>query len=286
MSECDILSLKMGDPNSITRRAFLGALALPAFADSRADEKAAGFRLGAATFSLKNFSRARAIEMLQLCKVEAVSVKEAHAKIKDDRAEWAKARKEFESAGLRIVSVGKIDFAVDSDEDVERNFQYAQALGAAGIVMAPKLAVLPRIERFVKQYNIKAFIHCHGPEDKVFPTPESVLRAVKGMDARMGLCLDSGHTLRAGVDLIAAMKQAGPRLLDFHIKDLRDLKNRGTSCQVGDGAVPVSAIFSTLKQMGYRGDVNLEYEVLADNPLPGMLGSFAYMRGALAGMNV
>jgi len=64
------------------------------------------------------------------------------------------------------------------------------------------------------------------------------------------------------------------------------LKSRGTSCQVGDGAVPVSAIFSTLKQMGYRGDVNLEYEVLADNPLPGMLGSFAYMRGALAGMNL
>lgn len=261
-------------------------MAAAAFADSRADERAAGFRLGAATFSLKNFSRARAIEMLQLCRVEAVSLKEAHARINDNPAEWATARKEFEAAGLRIVSVGKIDFAIDTDEDVERNFKYAQALGATGIVMAPKLPVLPRIERFVKQYNIKAFIHCHGPEDKVFPTPESVLKAVRGMDARMGLCLDSGHTIRAGVDLIAAMKQAGPRLLDFHIKDLRDLKDRSTSCQVGDGAMPVSAIFKTLQRMGYKGDVNLEYEVLADNPLPGMLGSFAYMRGALAGMNV
>ena len=276
----------MALPNSIPRRAFLGALALPAFADSRADEKAAGFRLGVATFSLKNFPRARAIEMLQLCKVQAVSVKEAHAKIKDDPAEWTKARKEFEAAGLRIVSVGKIDFALDTDEDVDRNFKYAQALGAAGIVMAPQLAVLPRIERFVRQYNIKAYIHCHGPEDKVFPTPDSVLKAVQGMDARMGLCLDSGHTIRAGVDLIGAMRQAGTRLLDFHIKDLRDLKDRNTSCQVGDGAVPVSTIFKTLKNMSYTGDVNLEYEVLADNPLPGMLGSFAYMRGALAGITV
>ncbi len=270
----------MAAPNSISRRTLLGALALPAFADSP------GFRLGVATFSLKNFPRARAIEMLQLCKVKAVSVKEAHAKIKDDPSEWGKARKEFAAAGLQIVSVGKIDFAIDTDEEVERNFQYAQALGAAGIVMAPKPAILPRIERFVKQYNIKAFIHCHGPEDKVFPTPDSVLKAVKGMDARMGLCLDSGHTMRAGVDLIAAIKQAGPRLLDFHIKDLRDLKDRSTSCQVGDGAIPVPAIFRTLKQINYRGDVNLEYEVLADHPLPGMLASLAYMRGALAGINV
>ena len=76
MPECDILILNVPTPNSIPRRAFLGALAVSAFADSRADEKAAGFRLGAASFSLKNFSRARTIEMLQLCRVEAVSVKE------------------------------------------------------------------------------------------------------------------------------------------------------------------------------------------------------------------
>jgi hypothetical protein len=36
--------------------------------------------------------------------------------------------------------------------------------------------------------------------------------------------------------------------------------------------------------MGYKGGVMLEYEISADNPLPGMKESFAYMRGVLAGM--
>jgi hypothetical protein len=36
--------------------------------------------------------------------------------------------------------------------------------------------------------------------------------------------------------------------------------------------------------MKYQGCVNLEYEVQADNPLPGMQKSFSYMRGALAGL--
>jgi len=30
--------------------------------------------------------------------------------------------------------------------------------------------------------------------------------------------------------------------------------------------------------------VNLEYEIDADDPLPGMKQSFAYMRGVIAGM--
>ena len=40
---------------------------------------------------------------------------------------------------------------------------------------------LPKLEKFVKEYNIKIAVHNHGPEDKHFPTPQSVLKAVKKM---------------------------------------------------------------------------------------------------------
>src|ERR1700738_3063425 len=50
----------------------------------------------------------------------------------------------------------------------------------------------------VKEFDIKIAIHNHGPEDKHFPSPKSVLDAVKGMDSRMGLCMDIGHTVRTG----------------------------------------------------------------------------------------
>jgi hypothetical protein len=36
--------------------------------------------------------------------------------------------------------------------------------------------------------------------------------------------------------------------------------------------------------MNYQGGVMLEYEIDAENPLPGMQKSFAYMRGLLVGL--
>ncbi len=143
---------------------------------------------------------------------------------------------------------------------------------------------LPRIDRFAGQYDIKVAIHNHGPEDNRFPSPYDVLKAVKGLSPRTGLCLDVGHAYRAGADVVQAIAAAGPRLLDMHIKDLRDLKDKDSQCIVGEGAVPVPAIFAQLQRIGYAGYVNLEYEIDADDPLPGMLRSFAYMRGVLAGM--
>ena len=36
--------------------------------------------------------------------------------------------------------------------------------------------------------------------------------------------------------------------------------------------------------MNYQGCVNLEYEINADDPMPGMQRSMSYMRGVLAGL--
>jgi len=247
-------------------------------------DSSAGFRLGVATYSLRGFLRPQAIEMLKVLQVDTISLKDFHAKIKGDVADWALARKEFEAAGLRVASVGNITMTVDSDEEMEINFKYAKALGVDGIVMAPNLQTLPRIEKFVKKYDLKAMIHNHGPEDKNFPTPHSVLEAVKNMDGRMGCCIDVGHTARTGTNILDAIKEAGPRLHDFHMKDLRDMMDKGSQCEVGDGKMPVPEMFKLLRKVKYQGNVNLEYEINLKDPLPGMVKSFAYMRGVLAGM--
>jgi sugar phosphate isomerase/epimerase len=152
------------------------------------------------------------------------------------------------------------------------------------MVSTCKQTVLPRVEKFAKQYDIKIAIHNHGPEDPDFPSPYDVLKAVKSMDPRMGLCIDVGHTVRTGTDVVRAVADAGPRLHDMHIKDLRDLKAKESQCIVGEGVIPIPAIFRRLIAMRYPGYVNLEYEIDADDPLPGMKQSFAYMRGVLAGL--
>jgi sugar phosphate isomerase/epimerase len=111
-----------------------------------------------------------------------------------------------------------------------------------------------------------------------------VLDAVKGMDPRMGLCMDVGHSMRGGADVVQEAVNAGPRLLDVHFKDLKDGKVKESQCDVGKGVMPVVAIFKQLRKVGYRGSVNLEYEIDSENPLPGMLHSFGYMNGVLAGI--
>jgi hypothetical protein len=69
--------------------------------------------------------------------------------------------------------------------------------------------------------------------------------------------------------------------LDMHMKDLHSLSDKDSQCRVGEGAMPVVAIFRQLKKMKYQGMVNLEYEIEEQNPLPGMIQSFAYMRGVV-----
>jgi signal transduction histidine kinase len=141
-----------------------------------------------------------------------------------------------------------------------------------------------QVEKLAKEFDIRVAIHTHGPEDAHFPSPKVVLDAVKGMDLRMGLCLDVGHSMRTGADLIQEIANAGPRLLDMHMKDLKVKTEKGSQCDVGDGVMPVVAIFKELKKIGYNGCVNLEYEINSDNPVPGMLHSLGYLRGVLAGM--
>lgn len=244
----------------------------------------AGFKLGVASYSLRKLSRADAIKALKTLNVQYINIKDFHAPMTSTPAELKQIRSDFESAGIQILGVGNVGFAKSDDAEMRRNFEYAKALGAPVIVMAPSQEKLPAIEKLVKEYNIKAAIHNHGPEDKFFPGPVDVLKAVKGMDQRMGLCVDIGHTARTGVDVVQSIKNAGSRLHDMHVKDLADMMKRDSQVAVGDGAVPIPAIFRQLQRMGFKGGVMLEYEIHADNPLPGMEKSFAYMRGVLAGM--
>lgn len=244
----------------------------------------AGVKLGVASYSLRSFPRAKALEMVRALRTPWVNLKSFHLPYELSPAELAAARREVEDAGLQIVGGGTVTFDKDTDADVARYFDYAKAAGMPLIVATMDPPILPRVERHAKRYDIKVAIHNHGPEDPHYPSPYEALEAVKEMDPRMGLCIDIGHTARTGTDVVKAIADAGPRLLDMHAKDLRDMKEKESQCIVGEGAMPIPAIFRQLVAMKYAGYVNLEYEIDADDPLPGMQRSFAYMRGVLAAM--
>jgi len=249
---------------------------------SQADDL--GPKLGVASYSLRNFPRQQAIEMTRSLGVRYINFKSVHLAYDAPPTEFAAARAELSAAGLELVGGGMITFETDTDDGVKKYFDYAKGAGMPVIVCTCKASMLPRIEKFARQYDIKIAIHNHGPEDPNFPSPYDVLKAVKGMDPRVGLCIDWGHTVRAGADVVRATADAGARLQDMHAKDLGDFSSVDSQCVVGEGKMPVAEIFRQLRSMRYPGYVNLEYEIEPDNPLPGMKQSLAYMRGAVSGL--
>jgi sugar phosphate isomerase/epimerase len=242
------------------------------------------FKLGVATYSLRKFTRPQAIEMLKQLKVKYVDIKDVHLPLTSTPEQIKTARKEFEDAGFIIEGGGNISFSKDDEQDIRAKFEYAKLAGLPIIVCAPTHVTLPKLEKFVKEYDIKIAVHNHGTEDKNFPTPQSVLEVVKDMDPRCGLCIDIGHTARTGVDLVDSIRLAGPRLLSMHTKDLADSKAKDSQCDVGDGDLPIVGIFKQLHKMNYTGGAMLEYEIHDTDPMPGMQKSLAYMRGVMAGL--
>jgi sugar phosphate isomerase/epimerase len=269
-----------------SRRGFLlsaGALGLAPLGDAATDTGADDIRLAVATYSLRGFQRDLAIKIINDLNVHCASVKEYHLPYHDTPEQLAAGSKKFAEAGIEVASGGVVYLMKDEDADIRYYFEYAKACGMPMMTIGPTAQTMPRIERFVKEYNIKVAIHNHGPEDKNFPTPQSALRVVKDMDARCGICIDAGHAARAGADVVESVRQAGPRLFDMHIKDLRST-TKGTGCPVGEGVLPIAGIFRELKKMNYAGTVSLEYEIEEESPFTGMKASFAYMRGVLAGL--
>ena len=246
----------------------------------------ADIKLGIASYSFRKFNRTQAIQMAKDLGTPYLNVKEFHLKLDASPEEIDAAKKEFADAGIILVGCGNVSFAKDDEADIKSKFVYAKRAGFPLIVCAPTAVTLPKLEKYVKEYDIKIAVHNHGPEDKNFPTPQSVLKAVKGMDPRVGLCMDIGHTSRTGADIVESIKEAGPRLLDMHTKDLGDTMKKESQVPVGDGKLPIPRIFEQLIKMKYQGCVNLEYEIQDDAPMPGMIKSFAYMRGVLAGIQV
>jgi len=284
-----------------SRRSFLGiagagfvASALPASA--KVEPEPWGIRLGVATYTFREFPRPEAIAFIKKLQTPWVSVKQQgvkgkyHWEMSAPAEEQAQAKKDFQDAGLKVMSAGNTDMKETTVDGLRPLFLWAKNAGIPMFVAAPVHESIGAIETLIKQYDIRVAIHNHGPEDKNFPTPESVLEAVKGRDPRLGLCMDVGHSARTGTDVVKAIADAGSRLLDMHVKDLAHFKQAAgekpgdLQCEVGEGLMPFPQIFKQLKKMNYQGCVNLEYEINGKNPMPGVQQAFSYMRGVLAGL--
>ncbi len=277
---------------SISRRSFIGTAAasaawttfgrVPAHAAvPTATGGDAVLKLGVASYSMREFPLDRALDMAKTLGVKYMTFKDVHVPRTDPPEATRALRAKIEAVGITIMGGGTIRVPNDPGQ-IEKEFEYAKNAGFPLIYIDPDREALDTIERLAKTYDIKVAIHNHGPEDKRWPRPQDAYAAVKSRDKRLGLCIDVGHTFRTGTDPVQACRECRDRLYDMHVKDLAARGEKESQVAVGRGLIDFPALFKTLIEIGYPGQVGLEYEINPKDPLPGMIESMAYMRGVLA----
>ena len=243
-----------------------------------------GLKVGMTTYTLREFSLDEAIKMTKDAGVKYISLKSMHLPLKSTPAQRQEARKKVEAAGLVLMGGGVIDIKNDPD-DIRNTFEYAKDAGMPTIICSPDPEALDGVEKAAKQYDIRIAIHNHGPGDKRYPSPLDVLRMVKDRDFRMGICMDVGHTVRIGEDPADSIQKCAKRLYDLHMKDVTEATPKGDSTEVGKGVIDIVAVLKQLLKIQFPYHVALEYEANPKNPMPGVLESYAYIRGVLAAVD-
>jgi sugar phosphate isomerase/epimerase len=167
-------------------------------------------KLGLASYTFRNFSRAQLIGFMKQLGVLALNAKDVKDHLPTDATQESQAIADYTAADIKLHAAGAIYFLEAEDDDIRAKFEYCKRAGVTVIVAGdPTPASLPRLEKFVKEYDIRVAIHNHGPEDKLWQSPLDILKVVKNMDPRIGCCIDVGHAARVGTDLVETMKSDG-----------------------------------------------------------------------------
>ena len=163
----------------------------------------------------------------------------------------------FRAVGKKFKDVGLVYFSHNlsfrddfTDEEIDRGFQMAEALGTKVITASSPVTVFPRLKPFAEKYDFKVALHNHGngPEDFL---------SVMEMSKNFWVNLDVGHFFAAGHDPIAFIKEHHSRITNIHLKDRK--KNNGPEMPFGEGETPLKEVLQLLKKekYGFPADIEL-----------------------------
>lgn len=251
---------------------------------SSPDGRENGLRLGVASYSLRELPLDAAISTVQALRLKNIALFRAHCNWEAASVDECKAVGEkLKAAGLNLTGSGVVNLPND-EAKCRKAFENVKAAGMQSMVCKPDLDALPLVEKLAKEFDQKLAIHNHGPEDKLYPTPEVIWNAIKSLDSRIGLCIDVGHTARFGDDPSVALKKYAARLYDVHLKDSVAVvgAQRDVPVEVGAGRLDIRGMLRTLLEIKYNGVVAFEYEKVGGNPAIGLSESVGHVRGILS----
>ncbi len=262
-----------------------GTFSFPAKADngSESEKNRTGkqlYTVGMAGYSFYKLSFEKAIGIMNRVNVKSMSLKDNFLSLDSDEETIKNVMGSFRQAGINVYAAGVITMSKESE--VLRAFNYVKTAGISMIVGSPSPELLPIVEKKVRETGIRVAIHNHGPDNQAFITATDIWEKIKDLDKGIGICMDIGHTTRAGHDPVVDLKKYYTRIYDVHIKDVTAARKDGTTIEMGRGIIDIPAFVSALKKVGYTGMCSLEFEKDMDDPLAGIAESIGYFKGVSA----
>ena len=271
-------------------RGSLAAAALPLISSANSSSSPAfgaeadpfkGLKIGVATYTFRKFPLEATIKGIQRVCLHYASIKDFHMARNTTAQERKDIAQKFKDAGITPLSCGNITME-NTEKSVRNAFEYARDAGIPTIVCSPDPDSFAILDKMVKEFDIRLAIHNHGPEDKRFPSPYDVYKAVQPYDKRIGLCIDLGHAARAGAEPAEAILKCRDRLHDVHLKDIADLGRISHPVESGRGVLNLKAVMGALLEIKFPYMADFEYEKDADDPLAGLAESVGYTKAILA----
>nr|WP_068892383.1 sugar phosphate isomerase/epimerase family protein [Pedobacter panaciterrae] len=239
------------------------------------------FKLGIAGYSFVNFNLDESLKMMKKVDVHYLCIKDFHLPYKSTTEEIAVFHAKLKENDVTGYAVGPI--YTKNKEEIDSAFDYAKRVGVDLIIGIPSHADLDYVSQKTKEHNIRYAIHNHGPEDKLYPSAESIYNLIKNLNEGVGICFDMGHNKRDGRDSVADFQKFSKRIFDMHLKNVTAATKDGSTCELGRGVIDIPAFIKMLRKVNYTGSCSLEYEKDMKDPLAGIAESVGYFRGVCDG---
>jgi len=236
-----------------------------------------GWRVGPAAWSFRKFSFVEAVDKtasLGMAYIEAFEGQQvrpdAEAKLNAGLPDEviAQIRAKLDQAKVTLTSIYIHNIPGD-EAACRRTFEFARKLGVGFIVSEPAPEALDVIEKHANEYGISVAIHNHAEGKSRYWNPEEVLEVCEGRGPRIGVCGDTGHWLRSGLNPTEAVRLLGKRLLSLHLKDLDKAAPDAHDVPWGQGCGEIEQLLRTLHERRLKPALlAIEYESHWENNLP------------------
>ncbi len=190
-------------------------------------------------------------------------------------------KKKFDAAGMSVYGYN-YSFARDfTDEEIDRGFEMARALGAEIITASTTLPVARRVVPFAEKHKMIVAMHGHSnlTDPNEFATPESFAAAM-ALSKYFKVNLDIGHFTAANFDPVTYIREHHADITNIHVKDRK--KNQGDNTVWGEGDTPIREVLQLIKKNGWPIHAHIEYEYKGASPIEEVKKCYEYVRQALA----